>query len=150
MGVQILVKSSFQFIAICLLVKDCTPSFIRRQTLLFWTSRTAGYKLEISLLRYTILEFVLRTLQTGCKRMHWRRFCDIILRINCNILLLLTLAELIYHAFEFHQIQSGVIMEKNRQLISFAVFVLVFAILIFLRMMIKKCVNVLEVTIFGF
>ena len=82
--------------------------------------------------------------------MHWRRFCDIILRINCNILLLLTLAELIYHAFEFHQIQSGVIMEKNRQLISFAVFVLVLAILIFLRMMIKKCVNVLEVTIFGF
>ena len=149
MGVQILVKSSFQFLAICLIVKDCTPAFIRRQALMFWTS-TMGNKLEFSLLRYTVLEAILRILQVIASRTNWTRFCDIFIRICCNIFLLLTIAELIYHAFEFQLVRSGVTLDKQRQLVSFAVFVLVFGITILIRLVVRRCVDVLEVVIFGF
>ena len=148
LGLQILAKSWFQFIAICLVARDCSQGEVKKQALDFITS-PKGNQMEIGLMRYAILEILLRLFQDFGGQIHTklRPFTDsIFVAIGRNILLMVTVAELFYYAFELDQVQDQVaaipsdihvVPDTKKQLVSFAIFLPGLAMAILIRVIIR-------------
>ena len=153
-------SSWLDFFAVCLLAKDCNPGFFKKQALLLMTIDLRE-QITMSLMRFIFLETLLRviqmTLSLGCIMIvkevtqsygyHKRRHIASAFKVISYITMILTFLEVFYYAKEFNQMPSLLVDRHKQQLMSFAMSLLSFVIVIVLRFVIRGFIGLIEVVL---
>ena len=155
-------SSWLEYTTVCILGQgDCDPGFFKKPALIMMTFEIRQ-QFTATLVRYMLLETLLRTLQAFTGGLAWwiltNRSPQLPIKLKPSqvqsafvrisyILVLLTLAEVIYYAIQYNKVPSLVAEPEEQQMISMVLGVLGVTIVILQRLVIRGCMAVVEIIV---